>query len=208
MALREKGIAYEVAYDLPWDAGARAPELNPFEQVPVLIADDGERVFDSAFILEWIETNHPSAPLIPQDGQARLQARKRQMLGERLMLIAQSLVLEPYRQAPSQAWRDRQSRKITAGLCALDAEYQGRDVTGAERLDLGDIATGTTLLMFEFMVDAGLSPPRDEFVWRGRHEALTRLGRALETRESFKQTLPSTMAVDLDVTMGRATATG
>lgn len=208
MALREKGIAYEVAYDLPWDAGARAPELNPFEQVPVLIADDGERVFDSGFILEWIEINHPTAPLLPQDGQARLQARKRQMLGERLMLIAQSLVLETYREAPSQAWLERQSRKITAGLRALDAEYQVRDVSGAERLDLGDIATGATLLMFEFMVEAGLSPTRDEFVWRGRHGALTRLACALETRESFKQTLPSTMTVDLDATMGRATATG
>lgn len=208
VALHEKQLAFDVAYDLPWDAGARAAELNPFEQVPVLIAEDGERVFDSSFILEWIEATFPERPLLPQAPAPRLEARKRQMLSERLMLIAQSLVLETYREAPSQAWIDRQQRKITAGLAALDAEYRGREVADAERLDLGDIAAGATLLMFEFMVEAGLSPPRDEFRWRGRHDALARLGRALETRPSFQQTLPSTMAVDLDATMGQARAKG
>lgn len=78
IALREKGIVYEeVVVDLPGGA-LGTPEfrrLNPFGQVPVLV--DGEvAISESVAILEYLEEQHPTPPLLPTGVADRATARQ------------------------------------------------------------------------------------------------------------------------------------
>ena len=43
--------------------------------VPVLVAEDGEVVYDSPAILEWLEARHPEPPLLPRDPARRAEVR-------------------------------------------------------------------------------------------------------------------------------------
>ena len=200
IALLEKGLEFDVQMDAPWAMGSVTPHHNPLEQLPILIAGD-ETLFDSSYILEWIEARNPAPPLIPADPDARLATRKRQMLGERLMEIAQLLIMEMHRLKPSPDWIDRQTRKINGGLAALDQLYGQREISG-EAIDLGDIAVATTLLVFEHAVTAGYSPDIAALLWRGRFVALTKFVESVEHRPSFVATRPQAMALDLAATVG------
>ena len=77
IALREKGVAFEVALPGGLGAGGVAGEFakaNPRGEVPVLI--DGETaIFDSTIILEYIEDAWPNPALLPATPGARAKAR-------------------------------------------------------------------------------------------------------------------------------------
>jgi glutathione S-transferase/RNA polymerase-associated protein len=77
IALREKGLAFQLALPGGLGAGGAAGEFaeaNPRAEVPVLI--DGEtRVFDSTIILEYIEDNWPTPPLLPNGAGERARVR-------------------------------------------------------------------------------------------------------------------------------------
>ena len=69
--------------------------------------------------------------------------------------------------------------------------------TGNEPVHLGHIALVTTLSVWEFVVEQGMSPAIDALVWRGRYASLTRLAEELERRPSFIATRPQPMDVDI-----------
>jgi len=201
IALIEKGLRYEVVYDVPWGESTITPNHSPLEQLPILITSDGETVYDSTFILEWLETRFPEPPLLPVDANARLEAKKRQMLGERVMEIAQNLIFETLRPAPSQPWIDRQTRKILSGLSELNRIYATDDIQKRATADLGDIAVFTSLDAFEFGMEQGLIPPIDALIWRERYPALTQSSMSIASRSSFIQTRPQMMDVNLAATV-------
>lgn len=197
IVLIEKGLAFETRYDVPWSEGTCTPQYSPLEQLPILIAGEGEHVYDSTFILEWLERRFPSPALLPAPIDDLLFAKLLQTLGERLMEIAQGMVFELQRPEPSQAWLDRQSRKIRGGLGELERLVEGRRVRDSDAITLGDIAVATTLLIWEFMVKAGFSPDAEEFRWRGLYPNLTDFVASMEERPSFVRTRPTSMEVDL-----------
>lgn len=203
IALLEKGLAFDVQYDVPWGDATCTPEFSPLEQLPILILDNGETVYDSTYILEWLELRYPEPSLLPIDTEARVAAKKRQMLGERLMEIAQNLIFELHRPDPSEAWVGRQTRKLLGGFAELERLHTGRLMDQDSPIDLGDIAVSTTLLLFEFAVATNLSPIIDALVWRERYPALTQFVETLERRPSLLATQPSSMIVDLQATVAR-----
>ena len=76
IALAEKGIPFNLQTEVPWDSTTVTPQYNPLEKLPVLILDENEAVYESHYILEWLETKHPSPPLLPSDVDDRLFAKK------------------------------------------------------------------------------------------------------------------------------------
>jgi glutathione S-transferase len=77
IALREKGVAFELALPGGLGAGGAAGEFaraNPRAEVPVLIDGESE-IFDSTIILEYIEDRWPTPALLPPTPAARAQAR-------------------------------------------------------------------------------------------------------------------------------------
>lgn len=201
ISMIEKGLDYEVQYDVPWGNETCVPDYNPVEQLPILITEAGERIYDSPYILEWLEARYPEPALLPADVDARLAARKRQMLGERLMEFAQSAIFELHRPEPSKPWVERQTRKIHGALAELERLQASGRPNADGGIDLGDIAVVTTLDLFEFVVSSGLSPDIDAIKWRGRYPALTHFMEELQARPSFAATMPQMMDVDLQATV-------
>ena len=196
IALHEKGVSFETIFDLPWAEAVETRRHSPLEQLPILLVDDEEPVYDSSFILQWIEARYPKPALLPAKAAERLDALKLQMLGERLMEVAQGLVFESFRPQPSGQAVERATRKIVGGLAEAE-RLVGESPAKGEPVHLGHIALGTTLCVWEFIVKEGMCPAIDAFLWRGRYPRLTRLMEQLEQRPSFKATRPQLMAVNI-----------
>ena len=202
IALIEKAIPYEVTYDMPWGDGTCTPQYSPLEQLPILILDNGETVYDSSFILDWLELAYPEPPLMPSSASEEISERKLKMLGERLMEVIHSITFEYQRPDPGEAWIDRQSRKVLGALAAIDSQIGARRPGPGEALSLGDIAVGTTLLVVPFLIENKFVEPIDVFNWQSRHPNLVAYTDALERRDSFQKTRPAMMEVDLKAVMG------
>lgn len=201
IVLEEKGLPYEVQYDMPWVPGTCVGDYNPLEQLPILLTEQGEAVYDSPYIVEWLETRFPAPALLPADVDGRLEARKRQMLGERLLDFCGILMFEARRDHPSQPWFDRHASKVARAFAELDRLYAA-PVAGKLDLDLGDIAVVTTIDLLEFAVADGIAPDLGELRWRGLYPALTALSERLNQRPSFSRTVPQHMDMDMGAHVG------
>ncbi len=202
VALIEKNIPFDVTYDMPWGEGTCTPQYSPLEQLPILVLDDGETVYDSSFILDWVDLVHPDPPLMPSSVPALIAERQLKMLGERLMEVIHAITFELQRPDPGQTWIDRQSRKMHGALAEIDRRVAVRRPYQGQFVSLGDIAVGTTLLIVDFLIANAFVKPIEVFDWQGRHPNLVEYAEALETRESFRKTQPAMMDVDLKAVVG------
>lgn len=202
IALKEKSIPFEMVFDVPWNDRTCVPQFSPLEQLPILVTDEGENVYDSMYILEWLERRHPDPPLLPGDDDGILAVKRLQLVSERLMEIIVLLVFEEQRSHPSTAWMERQRRKVAGGLAEVARLVGDRrpDVRGP--IHYGDIATGPMLTWFDFMFANGMFASVVEGRWRERFPNLVAYHAALEARPSFQETRPEMFVVDLPAVVG------
>lgn len=76
IALREKGIDFtsEVPQDISTTGGGLLHDANPRVEIPVL-THNGNTIFDSTIILEYLEDAFPSPSLLPRGPGERAKAR-------------------------------------------------------------------------------------------------------------------------------------
>ena len=184
IALAEKGIPFELVTEVPWNADTQTPKYNPLEKLPVLILDDGETIYESRFILEWLEVKHPEPPLLPADPDQRLEAKRLEVLCDGildafLLHFWERRRPEAHRSAP---WLDRQMRKIEGGMRELERRAPDAGFCVGDRFGLGDIVVGTVL---------GYLPVRfPEYRWQGTHPRLAAFHERIAQRPSFQTTVP------------------
>ncbi len=97
---------------------------NPLGKIPVLILDDGQALFDSRVILEYLDWLAGSGALFPRDPEQRFKALKSQALGDGIMDAAILQVYEQRFREPEMRlakWVDHQAGKVSRALAALDA---------------------------------------------------------------------------------------
>ncbi|MBM3393596.1 MAG: glutathione S-transferase [Betaproteobacteria bacterium] len=193
ITLAEKSIPFTLLTEVPWNHDASAPRYNPLEKIPVLILDDGSTVYESRFILEWLEIKFPEPALFPKDPDALLAARQLEVLAD---AICDAFVLASFeRRRPegkrSQPWLDRQLRKINGGLreVARLVPHSGYCVGG--RFGLADIAVGS---MLGFLALRG-----PEINWPGEYPHLASLYARLMERPSFASTTPVAQDIEKSV---------
>ena len=191
IALAEKGIPFELATEVPWDSTTATPAYNPLEKLPVLVLPDGRGIYESRFILEWLEAKHPDPPLLPANKDDALAARQVEVIADGICDALVLLFWERRRpeQHQSAPWMARQRRKVDGGLRALAASAEAREGGGGsgwlvgERFGLADIAAGTVLGYLDVRFP--------EHPWRSLHPALVRLAGRLAERPSFRATAPA-----------------
>ena len=184
IALIEKDIPFELLTEVPWSADATTGRYNPLEKLPVLILDDGETVYESRFILEWLEVKHPVPALFPRDPGELLAARRLEVLADGvcdafLLAFWERQRPEEYRSEP---WLERQLRKIHGGLREIARLVPARGYCVGDRFSLGDIAVGTLL--------GYLNVRAPEIEWQGQYPHLEALLARLSERPSFQATVP------------------
>jgi glutathione S-transferase len=188
IALLEKRIPFELLTEVPWHGATTTPRHNPLEKLPILLLEDGSSVYESSYILEYLELTHPEPPLLPKDLPGHLAARKLEVLCDGICDAVVLSLLENTREgAASKPWLARQRRKIEGGLAEMARLVAGRQWAVGETFTRGDIAVGTAT--------AYVSLRFAELAWRGQRPELAQFADRLAQRESFKATLPSAQVI-------------
>ena len=112
IALQEKNLPFNLKTEVPWDNTTQTPKYNPLEKLPVLIFNDGRpAVYESHFILEWLETKYPEPSLLPSmdDADDRLLVKQIEVVVDG---ICDALVLSFFENQRdedkrSKPWTDR-----------------------------------------------------------------------------------------------------
>jgi glutathione S-transferase len=184
IALAEKRIPFELITEVPWDRTTATPKHNPLEKLPILILADGSSVYESSFILQYLELKHPETPLLPDDIDGKIAARRLEVLADGVCDAFVLSFFERMRPVPMQSpeWIARQRRKIDGGVAEMARLIGDREFAVGDRFGLGDIAVGTALGYL------GVRFP--EFGWRALHPNLAAFCGRMETRPSFKGSVP------------------
>lgn len=203
VALREKGLEHELQWDVPWHSDSVVPEHNPLEQLPILISEDGEAIYDSSFILDWLEVVYPEPSLSPDTSEGRLAVGRLRVLSNGLMaaLALANFELSRPEDRRSGQWLARQIRKINGSLHALDRIIGVGPFAVADRFTLADIEVGCVVGQLDFI--AKNIPPLRHFFeehvdWRSSCLELSAYIDRLMERESFRSTLPFPVEMDFD----------
>ena len=150
----------------------------------MLILEDGSSVFDSRFILEYLEAKFPTPALLPDSVDDRLAARQTEVIADGVCDACVLLFWERQRPPAQQSreWIARQQRKIDGGVAALARLAGDRAFMIGDRFGLADIATASAL--------GYLGVRLAELPWRARHPNLAAFSDRMEQRQSFHDTVP------------------
>lgn len=184
IVLLEKKIPFELVNDIPWSADTQVAHYNPLGKVPVLVLKDGETLFDSRVIVEYLEHVSPVGHILPSDPTSRIQARKIEALADGITDAAALVFLEFKRPESQQSkdWMLRQQGKVFSGLEALAEALGESSLLVGNKLSLADIAAGCCLGYLDFRFP--------DIKWREAHANLAAFYAKLCERPSFKATVP------------------
>ena len=155
--------------------------INPLGRVPALVSDEGQVLFDSPVICEYLDSLAQAPhPLLPPSGPRRWSTLRRQALGDGIADSAVPWRLELLRPESerSQEWLTRRRQQIRATLAylpTLESEWQ--------EIDLGNlsIACGLGYLLFRFPEEG----------WREQFPRVFDWYDVLSSRDSLRRTQPS-----------------
>ncbi|MBI4293450.1 MAG: glutathione S-transferase N-terminal domain-containing protein [Betaproteobacteria bacterium] len=179
----EKGVELEYVIDRPSEAESRVPELNPLGKIPVLVLDDGEAIYDSAVIVEFLEGVKPEPCLIPGNFRDRIAVRRWEALGDGIVEATVNISHKygpMFDQEKRDAWIPRQEAKIERALSLLERSIAGREWLHGMSFTLADIAAVYPLAYLDSVL-AG-------FDWRARHPGLPAYAQRVMARPSFQRT--------------------
>jgi glutathione S-transferase len=152
---------------------------NPLVKLPTLVTDDGQCLFDSRVIVEYLDSLHGGRRLFPAEGPARWTALRRQATADGLLdaaiLIRYEHILRPEPLLWTE-WIEGQFRKLRQALALLAAEELGTELT------IGEITAGCALGYLDFRY-----PDED---WRAAHPTLATWYAKIAERPSFVATWP------------------
>lgn len=184
VVLFEKRIDYELIKTDVAQPDHPALEHNPLGKVPVLVLDDGTAVYDSAVIVEYLDTVTPVSRLIPEDPRPRMLVRRWEAMADGLLDAGVAIVMERRRPATEQSPSaiERQYRKVLRALAQMAAELGERAWCHGESFTLADAAVGCALFYLDLRYP--------EIAWREQYPGLARLAERLAKRKSFEESVP------------------
>ncbi len=171
------------------DAGAVTPVsnnadlnlLNPLGMLPVLELDNGESLYDSPVICEYL--NHISnGPFYPTDTDRRFRALRLQALGDGILDLSVAMRYETAMRPENlqwQTWLDFQQEKVQRGLDTLETLC---DQFEASPL-IGEITIACVLGYRDFRFA--------DIDWRSGRPTLTSWYEQMMGRDSIAATIPS-----------------
>ena len=185
IVMAEKKIDYQLVLDDVWSDTTTIRDYNPLGKIPCLVMEDGEAVFDSRVICEYLDTLTPVGKLIPPSGRERAEVRCWEALADgvaeaAVLVRVENKLREPHER--SAKWVARQQLKITDGLAAIASGLGEKSWCASNHLTLADVAVVCAL--------GWLSHQFPEIVWRETHPNLAKHYDKLMQRQSFIDTAP------------------
>ena len=159
----------------------RLMQLNPWNKIPTMVTDQGQVLFDSDVICEYLDSMHAGTPLHPVEPALRWQALRWRAFGSEMLDV---LIL----------WRNERGRppaqqlsqllevfgaKMNAGLAMLEKEAS---VFRGAPFNIGHVAMGCALGYVDFRFP--------DLNWRAGHPQLSAWQAEFERRPSARHTRP------------------
>lgn len=164
----------------PFDESPELKAANPLSKIPSLVMDNGEALYDSPAICEYLDSLDPNNRLIPEKGPARWTVLRRHALADGILDAAFAIVMERRRpegeQSPS--WIERWSAAIGRSVDVLETEI----ASFPTETDLAHVSIGCALAYLDFRL------PDQE--WRTGHPETVKWFETFAERPSMKDTRP------------------
>jgi glutathione S-transferase len=181
----EKRIAIDLEAVVLADPDCPVPQHNPLGKIPVLIMDDGDSLYDSSVIVDYLDQRTPVAHLIPQDTKQKFQVKRWESLADGVCDAAVAVMLEQRRPENLQdpSWVNKQWTKVERGLKMLNDDLGENKFCVADTFSLADIAVVCLLGYLDLRF--GNKVKLDK-----HYSNLARLNQSLATRPSIAETVP------------------
>ena len=166
LVLLEKNIPHAFVIDQP--QGGIVLQANPMGRIPALILDDGFCVFDSAVIVDYVDTLNDQPVLIPRsDVAARLRVKRWEALADGIADSA--VVVRTERMRPNDKQDESvlklHNTAISNALAYAAGLLGGNEWCEGESITLADLAMTSALVYLDLR-----QPERD---WRGAYPNLS-----------------------------------
>jgi glutathione S-transferase len=150
---------------------------NPLGKVPALVTDDGEALYDSRVICEYLN-DLGGGSLFPASGTARWRAMTLQSLGDGILDAALLTRYENAVRPEALRWADWTKGKLDAIHTSLDYLNKHPAVLAGD-LHIGQITVACAVLYLDFRFP--------ELAWREAYPALAQAIAPVLARESVKK---------------------
>lgn len=154
---------------------------NPLRKIPALMTDDGETIFDSTVICEYLDALAGGGILIPTDHRRRWRVLTSHALAQGMCDSVISIRYETWLRPEAARWSewvDDQWDKINSGLGWF--ERNPEELRGP--INLAHLALGSLLGYIDFRWP--------EIAWRARYPSVATWFDQLALRPSFARTKP------------------
>ncbi|MEM7215653.1 MAG: glutathione S-transferase N-terminal domain-containing protein [Pseudomonadota bacterium] len=154
---------------------------NPLGKIPTLVLEEGQSIFDSRVICEYLDGLHDGDKMIPHDGMERINSLVAQSIGDGIMDAAVGIRYEQALRPEEKQWDewlDGQFRKISQSLDVLE-NWRGARI---QDMHIGSIAVASALSYLDFR--------QPQFEWREGRPVLTQMLATFSERTSMIETDP------------------
>jgi len=167
------------------DPDCPVKQYNPLGKVPVLVLSDGDSLYDSRVIAEYLDNRTPLAHLIPKDNSSKSAVRRWEALADGVCDAAVAVMLEQRKpeQLQDAAFITKQMEKVTRGLSALNNDLDQNKWCVDDTFSLADISVGCTLGYVNLRFSQVINLAKD-------YPNLERLQTSLLKRQSFQDSMP------------------
>ena len=154
---------------------------NPLGKIPCLVTDEGQALYDSRVICDYLDSRAAGRTMTPASGPARWTALRRQALADGILDAAVGTRYETFLRPEAHrwdAWIDAQKDKYRRALDHLEREADGF----GELVDIGTISIACALGYLDFRYpDEG---------WRDHRPTLAAWYQTFAKRRSIAATAP------------------
>ncbi|WP_025131205.1 glutathione S-transferase N-terminal domain-containing protein [Pseudomonas sp. PH1b] len=143
-------VALQASQLTPVNPDAALNHDNPLGKIPALRLDNGQVLYDSRVILDYLDQQHVGNPLIPREGPARWRRLTLAALADGVMDASVLIRYELALRAPEKHWEqwlEGQRDKIRRALAVLEAEAIAEL---ASHFDVAAISVACALAYLDF----------------------------------------------------------
>lgn len=175
----EKGIELELVSEDLVNKSPGLVEANPLGKIPALILDNGQTVFDSPVICEYLDNIEPKPVLIPKDPQKRLAVLTLAAAADGLMDVTVAMFMEEVRHPKDFNAAFIAANEVTVKRCFVYCDGQVEQWKG---LNIASIGLASAIGYLNFRMPQ---------LWRSTdYPRLARWYEEFSKRPSMKETAP------------------
>ena len=155
--------------------------VNPIGKIPTLITDEGEALFDSTVICEYLDSLHGGPRYFPQAPRERWRALRWHALGDNMLdnlILWRNEILRPKAQQSPELLAALEA-KIRSSLAFLDTQAAP---LGQTPIGIGHVGIATALGYLDFRFPG--------MAWRDEHPGIAAWYETFSQRPSIRNTLP------------------